>query len=241
MYREVISEIKKQEPDFELLVIAVAFKSLGHKHAIEQISSYSFAIENGYEFVRGYDIVNEEDRFEPVLYFIDELLDAKQKYPEFEFYFHTGETISRYNENLYDAILLGTKRIGHSIPLSLHPYLANLSRIQKIGIEICPITHWILGYVQDPRWHPARSMITSNLGVTVSSDIHTFYNHDALTVDFVVAFLSWELDLADLKQLGINSIKYSSISIESKQKYLDLFEKEWNKFIDEFISLKTLD
>ena len=66
-----------------------------------------------------------------------------------------------------------TKRLGHSIPLVLHPYLMQIVRNRKIGIEVNPISHWILGYVFDPRWHPARQMIASNIGVTISSDTFT--------------------------------------------------------------------
>ena len=147
LYKEVISELKIEDPYFEIAVIAAGFKSLRHQHAIEQINGYKYAIENGYDFVTAFDLVNEEDKFEPILYFIDELLEAKQNIPGFKFIFHAGESISRYNENLYDAILLGTKRIGHSIPLTLHPHLMQLVRSNEIGIEVCPVSHWLLGYI----------------------------------------------------------------------------------------------
>ena len=147
LYQDVIDELKKEDPDFELILIVVAFKALGHPHAEEQISGYKYAIENGYDFVTGYDLVNEEDKVKPILYFIDELLEAKKNIPGFQFIFHAGESISRYNENLYDAILLGTKRIGHSVPLTFHPHLMKLSTKNQIGIEVCPISHWILGYI----------------------------------------------------------------------------------------------
>ena len=114
--------------------------------------------------------------YNTVLYFIDELLEAKN-HSNFNFIFHAGESISRYNENLYDAILLGTKRIGHSIPLVFHPYLNQLVKTNKIGIEVCPISHWILGYILDPRWHPARQLITRNIGVSISSDTFSIYNY----------------------------------------------------------------
>ena len=238
LYNQAIKEIKEIDPDFELLLITVGFKALGHEHVTEQIESHKYALENGFDFVTAFDIVNEEDKVKPILYFIDELLEAKSSIPKLEFIFHAGESISRYNENEYDAILLGTKRIGHSVPLILHPHLMQLSRSNQIGIEVCPISHWILGYIYDPRWHPARQMMASQLGVTVSSDLHTFYDYDTLTVDYVLAFLAWQLDLKDLKQLWINSIKYSSIQEDKKEKYLDHFKNEWDKFIADSVKLK---
>ena len=74
-------------------------------------------------------------------------------------------------------------------------------------------------------------MIAANIGVTISSDVHTFYGYDTLTVDFVLAFLGWQLDIKDLKQLTINSIKYSSIKEEKKERYLSKLEYEWDKFV----------
>jgi hypothetical protein len=32
-----------------------------------------------------------------------------------------GESTHRVNENLYDAVILGSKRIGHGFNLGLHP------------------------------------------------------------------------------------------------------------------------
>ena len=42
----------------------------------------------------------------------------------FQLYLHAGESYSRNNTELYDAILLGTKRIGHGFGLSM-PLLWN--------------------------------------------------------------------------------------------------------------------
>ena len=42
------------------------------------------------------------------------------------FYFHAGESYSRNNSELYDAILLGTKRIGHGFNLIMHPELIKM-------------------------------------------------------------------------------------------------------------------
>ena len=41
----------------------------------------------------------------------------------FQLYLHAGETYSRKNTELADAILLGTKRIGHGFGLAMHPDL----------------------------------------------------------------------------------------------------------------------
>ena len=62
----------------------------------------------------GFDLVCEEDYCDGIENYLDLLLEFKQKIgPNFQFYLHAGESNSRHNTELYDAILLGTKRIGH--------------------------------------------------------------------------------------------------------------------------------
>jgi adenosine deaminase CECR1 len=137
LYKSVIDEIKQKNPDFEIRVIIVAFKAMGREAIKVQLDSYLFALDNGYNFITGFDLVNEEDFTEPIYDFVEDMLAAKVKYGDkFNFYFHSGESSSRFNENLYDAILLGTKRIGHGIGLVLHPKLIQLVKEKQIGYEI---------------------------------------------------------------------------------------------------------
>jgi adenosine deaminase CECR1 len=59
---------------------------------------------------------------------------------------HSGETNFRDNENLVDAILLGTKRIGHGFDLLRHPELEKIVIEKEICLECCPLSNMILGY-----------------------------------------------------------------------------------------------
>ena len=66
------------------------------------------------ELIAGFDMVNEEDFTPPIFEFLNEILDGRSKDEnKLPCYFHCGETHDRGNENLYDAILLKSKRIGH--------------------------------------------------------------------------------------------------------------------------------
>ena len=62
-----------------------------------------------------FDLVNEEDATPPIFKFIPELLDAQDD--GIPLILHAGETNSRKNENLYEACLLGAKRIGHGFDI----------------------------------------------------------------------------------------------------------------------------
>ena len=68
----------------------------------------------------GYDLVGPEDSGLPLIDYLEPLLRFEQMQKEagveIPFIFHAGETLgdgSDADNNLYDAILLGTKRIGH--------------------------------------------------------------------------------------------------------------------------------
>ncbi|CAI2365028.1 unnamed protein product [Moneuplotes crassus] len=234
LYKSVIDEIKKENPDFQMTVIVVAFKVLGKEHVMEQLESYLYAMDHGYDFITGFDLVNEEEFTEPISHFAEDMIKAKVGYPDFNFYFHSGESSDRNNENLYDAILLGTKRIGHGINIVLHPHLVDLVVEKNIGYEICPISNLILGYTLDMRWHPARELMARGVPVTISSDDPTFWNYRGISLDFTYAFLAWDLDLKDIKQLAINSIHQSSIKDDIKPKMLEKFYNEWDDFISDF-------
>jgi len=89
------------------------------------------------KYVVGYDLVDEEDRYFTLLHYLEEFLKiskyTKQHHlPPLKYYFHAGETFwnKRSHENLYDAILLNTTRIGHGLAVKDHPLLMNI--IKKI-------------------------------------------------------------------------------------------------------------
>ena len=85
------------------------FFSLGRRKMIESV--FTFA---------GFDLVGPEDTTKPIIDYLVPLLRFKDRQKELgldiPFIFHAGETLgdgTAADDNLYDAILLGTKRIGH--------------------------------------------------------------------------------------------------------------------------------
>ncbi|KAH8117190.1 adenosine deaminase-related growth [Phellopilus nigrolimitatus] len=93
--------------------------------------------------IAGFDLVGNENTLNPLIYYIQPLLRFKKRVAELgldlPFIFHAGETLgdgSEADDNLYDAILLGTKRIGHGFSLAKHPRLIELVKEKNIAIEI---------------------------------------------------------------------------------------------------------
>ena len=146
-------------------------------------------------------MVNEEDFVPPVKEFAKEILEAREKdeLEGFPVVLHAGESCERRNDCLYDAICLGTKRIGHGFKLASHPHLLEIVKRDKICIECCPVSNLVLAYTLDLRTHPARSFLHQGIPVSISPDDPGFFGYEGVTLDYVYIFLAWELNLADLK------------------------------------------
>lgn len=60
--------------------------------------------------------------------------------------------------------------------------------------------------------------------------------YEGVTLDYLYCFLSWDLDIADLKKLALNSLTYASISDQEKKNILTFFHYKWEKFLDLIIT-----
>lgn len=70
--------------------------------------------------LKGFDLIGSEDDLRPLVDYIGPLLRFQERQKELgldiPFMFHAGETLgdgTKADDNLYDALLLGTRRIGH--------------------------------------------------------------------------------------------------------------------------------
>eukprot|EP01125_Pyxidicula_operculata_P001526 TRINITY_DN1138_c0_g1_i1.p1 TRINITY_DN1138_c0_g1~~TRINITY_DN1138_c0_g1_i1.p1 ORF type:complete len:475 (+),score=65.03 TRINITY_DN1138_c0_g1_i1:141-1565(+) len=194
------------------------------------------------DYVVGFDIVNEEDRYHTLIYYLSDWLQIKQYLeenglPPMKYYFHAGETTwDKLNHaNLYDAILLNTSRIGHGFALKDYPLIMDEVRKRGIGIEICPISNQMLRLVNDMRDHPAVVYLNHGLPITISNDDPLVFGNSGLTRDFTVAYLSWNISLSGLKQLAHNSIRHSSLPDDVKIDKLNQLETLWFAWINQLL------
>ena len=95
--------------------------------------------------------------------------------------------------------MFGSKRIGHGYHIAYHPELIKLVKEKKICLECNPVSNFVLGYTLDLRTHPIRGLLMDGVPVSISPDDPCLFHYDGVTLDYVYAFLAWELDLADLK------------------------------------------
>ncbi|XP_022227114.2 adenosine deaminase 2 [Drosophila obscura] len=162
---------------------------------------------------------------------------------DIDFYFRAGESrcpdMTKPHANLIDAMLLGSKRIGHALNLPLHPDILRTMRHMQVAVEVCPLSNHYLQYVQDFRQHPAAYLLAAGYPIVLGSDYPRFWNAAPLTDDFYVAFVGiviGEGNLRLLKQLALNSFLYSSLSCAERTAAIDQWSCSWNNWITEFVN-----
>ena len=248
--RQAYYDIKKEYPAFTLRIITTGFKNysqdlnedikrLDITKKLQSEIKDDFDKNNVENFIIGYDLVNEEDSSRSLLAYSQYLEKYRSK--DFNLYLHAGESLSTKNYNLVDAYLLKAKRVGHGYNLYMFPKLLDKYRKANIALEVCPISNIRLGYVSDLRQHPMTEYLKRGIPIVVSSDDPIFFEHKALVDDWFAIILAFDLNIAEIKQLCLNSILYSGLSKQEKAKLLSVWKAQWQIFLNEQISDNLLN
>ncbi|KAG9019560.1 hypothetical protein FRB90_000468 [Tulasnella sp. 427] len=195
------------------------------------------------DLVAGFDLVGQEDTGVPLLDYLPKLLAFQERCKEagisIPFIFHAGETLGdgdRVDDNLYDAILLGTKRIGHGFSLVKHPHLMKLCRERKIAIEVCPISNEILRLTSSMPAHPLPVMLNHGLTVALSSDDPSVFGNLGLSYDYFQVLVSSEISgLLTLGVLARESLMISELGPEEKKQAVAKWDRRWRAFVQDII------
>lgn len=103
------------------------------------------------------------------------------------FFFHVGETVGDGNttdSNLFDAVELGTRRIGHGFSLYKHPKLVREVRDKNILVEVCPVSNEVLRLATDILHQPLPAMIAHGVPTAISNDDPAMMGQDAAGLSF---------------------------------------------------------
>ncbi|XP_066599285.1 adenosine deaminase 2-like [Prorops nasuta] len=240
IYKQVTERFSRDHPDFfGAKIIYAPFRQASHATLKSYLGVMRELKEKLPNFVAGFDLVGQEDKGNTLISFAKELKDLDSSV---NFFFHAGETNwygSSTDENLIDAVLLNAKRIGHGYALVKHPEVLRIARERKIAIEISPISNQVLGLVRDLRNHPGSYLFATGHPVVISNDDPGLWGSKALSYDFYQAFMammSKNSDLRSLKQLAINSLEFSSLKSEEKEKAFQAWHRKWNLFVESLTS-----
>ncbi|KPJ11598.1 Adenosine deaminase CECR1 [Papilio machaon] len=243
LYREVAERFKRDHPDFVGVKLIVTRHRLKTDEEIRKTINLAMQVKRELpSFFAGFDLVGQEDLGRPLSDILPFLTEAKN---ELKYYFHGGETNwygTSTDENLFDAVLLGSKRIGHAYGLIKHPSLLIAVKQNDIALEVNVVSNVVLGLVHDVRNHPLATYLALDLPVVLSSDDPGVWGADPLSHDFYITFVgvaSKRADLRLLKQLAINSIKYSTLDTKHKETLFRVFYTKWDVFIKQVLTMST--
>ncbi|TFK76212.1 adenosine deaminase-like growth [Pluteus cervinus] len=189
--------------------------------------------------IAGFDLVGNENSLYPLTYYLEQLLRFKERVQkegiDLPFIFHAGETLgdgTEADQNLYDAILLGTKRIGHGFSLVKHPKLMELCRDRQIALEVCPISCVCSRLTSSMPAHPLPIILNNGVPVALSSDDPSVFGNMGLTYDFFQVLVASEVaGLSTLRTLAQDSIQFSSLEGSEKEVALRAWRARWEKFL----------
>ena len=172
------------------------------------------------DLISGFDFVGQEDKGRPLVDLLPEIFWFKKRCVEegveIPFFFHAGECLGdgdETDENLFDAVLLGTRRIGHGFSLFKHPLLIEHVKQKAILIESCPISNEVLRLTTNISSHPLPALLARGVKVALCNDDPSILGHgrNGLTHDFWQALQGWEnLGLEGLGSLAENSVRYAA-------------------------------
>nr|ABC50165.1 adenosine deaminase-related growth factor-like protein [Mamestra brassicae] len=239
-YKRVTEKFMRDYPDFFGAKLIYAPLKLVDKATLKEYIRIALLIQALMpDFLVGFDLVGQEDLGVPLKEFAHELAEVRES---LDLYLHAGETNwygTSSDENLFDAIVLGAKRIGHAFALIKHPLLMEEVKKRQIALEVNVVSNSVLKLVEDPRNHPLANFLSQNMPVVLSSDDPGIWEALPMSHDFYVTFVavaSRHADLKLMKQLALNSLYYSSYP--EKHKLVHAFEIRWTKFIDAIVKDK---
>ena len=181
------------------------------------------------DLICGFDFVGQEDAGKPLTELLPEIFWFKKRCMEegvdIPFFFHAGETLGtgdEVDENVFDAILLGTRRIGHGFTLYKHPLLVDMVKEKKILIESCPVSNEVLRLTGSILSHPLPALLARGVSCSLCNDDPAILGQGGsdMTHDFWQALQGWEsLGLEGLASLAENSVRWASLN--------DCTAREW--------------
>jgi adenosine deaminase CECR1 len=179
--------------------------------------------------IAGYDLVGQEDLGRPLKSLLPELFwfrkQCAEEGVEIPFFFHAGETLGSGTEtdnNLFDAILLGTRRIGHGFSAYKHPLLIQMLKDKRILIESCPISNEVLRLCSSIQSHPLPALLARGVACALCNDDPAMLGQDTagMSHDFWQALQGWEnLGLAGLGALAENSVRWAAFEDQTSAEW----------------------
>jgi adenosine deaminase len=135
---------------------------------------------------------------------------------------HAGEGTSP--EHVRSAVeLLGAQRIGHGLEAARHPGVMDFLIEKRITLEMCPISNYQTGCVDDLTAHPLPLLDRTGVRVTLNADDPAIHRTSILE-DYDVAVTRWGYVLDDLLRLERHAVEAAFLDDAARAKLRERVE-----------------
>ncbi|KAF7594320.1 hypothetical protein BBP40_009555 [Aspergillus hancockii] len=211
----------------EARVIWTTSRKLSNREISDNMIQCIMAKQDFPEVICGFDVVGQEDNARslvdlvPILFWFRKL--CSEEGVDIPFLFHAGEYLGdskQVDHELFDAILLGTRRIGLGGSIYKHPLLLELVKEKKILVESCPVLN---GPTASIPTNPLPVLLSRGVPISLCNDPPRIPKHglNGLTTGFWDALQGPEnLELPGLAMMVENSIRWSCYEDQSSAEWL---------------------
>ncbi|THC91156.1 hypothetical protein EYZ11_009387 [Aspergillus tanneri] len=208
-------------------VIWTSARILSNKDMAESMMNCILAKKDFPDVICGFDIVGQDYRtrrlgdFVPIMFWFRKL--CVEEGVDIPFLFHATEC-QLYgvpsSHSLFDAVLLGTRRIGDGMLLHDHPLLTELVKEKRILLERCPISSGSRELANSIGCPSLGSLLSRGVPVSLSNDVFG-YGWNGLTPELWHALQGPEaLEVTDIAMMIENSVRWSCYEDQSTAEWL---------------------
>jgi len=130
---------------------------------------------------------------------------------------HAGEAAGP--ESIWGAIdALNVERIGHGVRCIEDSTLLETLRQRQVPMEVCPVSNYRLGIVDQGEIHPIREMVDAGLFCCINSDDPAMFSTSLINEYETLASMGFSP--AELEQFNLNALQASFLSDTEKSHYL---------------------